>query len=185
MSYLYFALVFLFAFTIYSLVRVRRTHGAQENLTQARKDLATAATIACAAAMNAFHLQLDYSDESVELLNRMIEMCWGRQNSGGEIGTIGLSADSPNDFHRSIDQNEFVLAAYLGELLVRNHSAKWQVDPARHPYPYVLFSNQKPASPFDLIRAKFSDPPGFSLVSAYNSLLAEVCPLAIQEVANG
>jgi hypothetical protein len=183
MSYLYFALVFLFVFTIYSLVRVRRTHGAQENLTQARKDLGTAATIACAAASNAFKIQLNFTDESVDLLDSMITAGWGNTNDGGPISP-NLPMEPPNDFHRSIDQNEFVLAAYLGELLVRNHLSHWEIDVARHPYPYVVFENKKPASPFDLIRAKFSDPSGFRLVTAYNALLAEVYPPAIQEVAN-
>lgn len=164
MSYFYLALSLLLFLTLFSFLLTRRKLRLEESRTEALQTFSLAAQIAVTAANDVFHLSLDYSDRSVPILDEMIGKGWQRPQT-------------------EVSDTMFILAAYLGETLIHEHSAVWQFDQSRHPDPFLLFPNQTPASPFDLIKAKFAEPNSFDLAGSYNQLLEEA--IAPPTDANG
>jgi len=117
-----------------------------------------ASQICEAAARDAFHIELDYSIESLNALDAAIATNWT------DVQGSGISSDTLT-----------VFASYVGEIFVRRFGAEWKEVKAESAVPYLFFRDADlKASPFDLVEQKLAQPAAISLHSAAQSLLDEL-----------
>ena len=147
------------------------------------------AEIARASTSDAFGVQLDYSDESLHLLDDALTIHWHarpfprvEQTSTQSVEPTDqveqvfvdapLRMESPD---RVIDDPLIVLGAYVGEVLAKQHAGVWRFDELKHPLPFIYFAQEDlPASPFDMVRRKLDDPQAFDLFGAFERLVSEL-----------
>jgi hypothetical protein len=153
------------------------------------------AEIARASTSDAFGVQLDYSDESLHLLDDALTLHWHTKlfpfgvpapmiepspvieltdsESHEQESIAAVTSTEPPD--RVIDDPLIVLGAYVGEVLTKQHSGIWRFDALKHPLPFIYFALEDlPASPFDMVRRKLDDPQVFDLFSAFERLVSEL-----------
>ncbi len=112
--------------------------------------MAVGSQICEAAARDAFHVELDHSRSSIAALDALMEDGWGNGNVGSDD-----RLEEANDL-------TFVLAAYLGEVFVRDGTASWQSEKGAS---VLYFRNLKRVAwPFELIEQKLREPREISLV---------------------
>ena len=128
------------------------------------------ARICEAAARNAFGVDLDHTDASLRKLDELIAAGW---------------ADTST--HDSTAQRDilYVIAAYIGDVLIRHHHAEWRLDRIQHSssietqvmslnptLPYLYFNNTAiMASPFEIAEHKLREPGIYSIAEAIHRLL--------------
>jgi len=176
-------------------VKDRTMGGALEN------EMLMAANIARSAARDAFGVELEAADGSVEQLDILIEREWPgisspiltdqrEAQSIGEMAPVDTDAEgldvkdgeeeeeeSESIFaeEAAVSDGEFALSAFVGTLLTQLHGGVWQFDKSTHTMPYVYFKNADLAlSPFDLIHRKLANPTRFDLQESYRKLLMEL-----------
>ncbi len=103
-----------------------------------------------------FGEQLDYSSESIETLDRIVESGW----SGGK-GSVELTT---------------IFGAYFGEVVVRKTRGRWVSGFSPEEPGTILYVGLGDAvlasvSPFRPVTEKFADPAGFSLATAWSTLM--------------
>jgi hypothetical protein len=142
-----------------ALVTRRRARAKKRRLeVTENSSMKLAAQICEAAARDAFRIELDYSIESLNLLDTAIATNW----------TDSLNLGTPSDTFT-------VFAAYVGEIFVRGFGAQWKEVKADSAVPYLFFRDSDlKASPFDLVEQKLTQPTAISLHSAAQSLLDEL-----------
>lgn len=138
-------------------------------------DMTIAADVARASARQVFGMELDLTDKSINVLDKLITEGWHEPMANGELD----HDEAPfreNEDEKDVDINDsfYVLAGYLGTVLAYNHGGTWKSDD-EHPLPYVYFRKYDYAvSPFNVIRKKLLAPQHFDLVAHYNNLLWEL-----------
>jgi hypothetical protein len=168
--------------------RVRRLEDWEES------KMELGARICQAAAIDAFGVHLDNTDQSLEQLDAMITEGWeytvpepigpGMPNHSvsDAIAAERHSVEETRDTEPSIrgtrgpeKDSIFVLASYLGNILVLHHSGEWRLDPKTHTWPFVHFKQADlSVSPFEILARKLAAPEEFSLRDAMRRLLEEV-----------
>jgi hypothetical protein len=142
------------------------------------RKLERAAQICEASARDAFEVELDHTDASLATLDAMISEEWEA---------------SDNSTNEKLRGELYILGAYVGDVLVRHHSAEWQSkaaslntgpgvgqkDPTLLPeiasWPCIYFNDANLiASPFEMIEHKLREPKTFRITEAVERLIAEV-----------
>lgn len=143
-------------------------------------DMTIAADVARASARQVFGVELDLSDKSIAVLDKLIADGWTEPMLHRELATTEapLAEDNVEEHEIDINDSFYVLAGYLGTVLAYNHNGAWKSDD-EHPLPYVYFRKYDYAvSPFNVIRKKLLAPQHFDLVAHYNNLLWELKQMA-------
>ncbi|MDP4199313.1 MAG: hypothetical protein Q8922_10615 [Bacteroidota bacterium] len=116
-----------------------------------RMDLA--ARICEASARDAFSIELDYSIESLPLLDNLIE----RGFASGSGAT---------------DDTKLVLAAYVGQVFVRAGKAIWQEARDDSNPRLLMRDNQEVVSPFEIINQKLQAPESINVAATVRGLIS-------------
>ncbi|HWF43786.1 MAG TPA: hypothetical protein VG537_04000, partial [Candidatus Kapabacteria bacterium] len=143
------------------------------------RKLELAAQICEASARDAFDVELDHTDASLVTLDAMIAEEWRES--------------SDNNTNEKLLDELYVLGAYVGDVLVRHHSAEWHMKaasldkgsgfvrkdqpllPEIASWPCLYFNDANLiASPFEMVEHKLREPKTFRIMEAVERLLAEV-----------
>jgi len=112
-----------------------------------------------------FHVSLDYSEESVRELERIISRYF-------HAGTY-----TPKNFPT---RTAWLFGCYLGEVMVRHLGVRWgkpHEDPARSGAPFIVIEQGDRLTPVPLIPKllkRFQDPEGENLVAFYDAIKRQI-----------
>lgn len=144
-------LVFLAALAVVALLR-RSPSFVRKRSVDIGERMELAAKVCEAAARDSFRIHLDYSLESLTVLDGLIDREFKSNVATDDVG--------------------LVLAAYVGEVLVRQHKAKW-LQPVSDEQPKLRLPDHAEAiSPFELVDEKLKSPDTVSLAQRAEELFA-------------
>ena len=167
-----YLLLVLAAIVIFAFSRAGKHTAQYESRTRTdvrtiQEDLTLLDTIALSVTEQLGVGQLDHTDASIDVVERML---------------LQHRTNVPSDSTSS--RVVIAFGSYMGTLLVRNHHGAWQSDVAQHPLPFIELPSGVRASPFDLISVAQSDP-SRPLKELYASLVSHAQPNEAPRSASG
>ncbi len=159
-----FALILLVGTAIYFIIDTKQSKIEPRQIVPIYKDdtlnkkMLKQAQLCVESVLTAFDKQLDYSDESVRILDQVIAEGW----KGKGI--------SQNSRERVVS----TFGAYLGQTFINNHGGIWYEQPPKGSLPIVFVPKSNfEFSPADMLREKFTRMSFYDLSLSYYELVKQ------------